>query len=551
MRKKFFLTFLYLLTTTVMSFAESTLVDGIYYETIDATTAKVVSSNGEMYSGAITIPSLVEISGESYTVTTIARRAFYNCEGVTSINLPNTITFIDVDAFRNTGITTFTFPTSLTDLSGGVFYASKIKSIVIPSTIESIGSAAFKNCVDLESITISKSVETLGNSVFEGCTSLEEVKLLGAKTMGNFVFLDCSNLVNVELSSKLTSMGDGTFKNCGRLQSIVCKAITAPTYENTLTYDCTSLSTIYIPKGSLESYRNVWGDQYNYEEKDPIFYEKISANTAKVIAPTDDTKYEKELTIPSSTIIGGVNCKVIAIDEGAFLDCTELTSITLPSTITSIGKNAFKNSGITSINIPEGITEITAGLFYGSKITSITIPSSVTKIGQAAFKNCKYLTSITVPANVKVIESSVFEGCSALEEAVLLGVEEMGNYTFTSCSNLKDVELPSTLNSFGDGTFNYCEKLETIRCYATEAPSHGNHISYGCYNIDAVYIPAGSLESYKSVWGTGYNYIEMGGTTPIENTYIESKSKIRKTIKNGRIVIIRDNETYDLSGRLL
>ena len=90
---------------------------------------------------------------------------------------------------------------------------------------------------------------------------------------------------------------------------------------------------------------------------------------------------------------------VTSIGNGAFNNCTGLTSITIPSSVTSIGEEAFCGcTGLTSVNIPNSVTSIGNGAFYGcTHLTSITIPDSVTSIGNNAFSDCSGLTSITLP----------------------------------------------------------------------------------------------------------------------------------------------------------
>ena len=133
------------------------------------------------------------------------------------------------------------------------------------------------------------------------------------------------------------------------------------------------------------------------------------------------------LTIPSG---------VTSIGIAAFQGCSGLTSLTIPSGVTSIGKYAFAGcSGLTSLTIPSGVTSIGNRAFYGcSGLTSLTIPSSVTSIGKGAFFGCSGLTSLTIPSSVTSIDNSAFYGCSGLTSMTIpSSVTSIGNSAFQGC----------------------------------------------------------------------------------------------------------------------
>ena len=161
------------------------------------------------------------------------------------------------------------------------------------------------------------------------------------------------------------------------------------------------------------------------------------------------------LTIPSSvTSIGG----------RAFKGCSGLTSLTIPSSVTSIGYGAFKGcSGLTSLTIPSGVTSIDDWVFYGcSGLTSLTIPSSVTSIGGYAFEGCSGLTSLTIPSGVTSIGKCAFEGCSGLTSI----------YVYTKYVYTKN------LPEFGFNGYNVFNRCDAKNC--------------------TVYVPKGTYDVYKS-----------------------------------------------------
>ena len=134
------------------------------------------------------------------------------------------------------------------------------------------------------------------------------------------------------------------------------------------------------------------------------------------------------ITIPDS---------VTSIGSGAFFGCTSLTSITIGNGVTSIGKNAFEQCrSMTSITIPDGVTSIGDFAFqFCESLTSISIPDSVTSIGEYAFWNCNKLTSITIPNSVTSIGRSAFLRCTNLSAVTFLGdAPYINNYAFEGSS---------------------------------------------------------------------------------------------------------------------
>ena len=154
-----------------------------------------------------------------------------------------------------------------------------------------------------------------------------------------------------------------------------------------------------------------------------------------------------------------------SIGKYAFYMCSGLTSITLPSGVTSIGECTFEGcSGLTSITLPSGVTSIGERTFEGcSGLTSITFPSSVTSIGMSAFSNCSGLTSITFPSCVTSIGISAFEGCSGLTSITFpSSVTLIDIYAFKGCSGLTSITFPSSVTSIGGSAFEGCRGLTSV-----------------------------------------------------------------------------------------
>ena len=237
------------------------------------------------------------------------------------------------------------------------------------------------------------------------------------------------------------------------------------------------------------------------------------------------------------------------IDNYAFAGCASLSAITLPSTITSIGNNAFgfnsQDVGCTSLHsivIPPSVTTIGAFAFRKSGLTEVDLPYSVTQIGTLAFGDCNNLVSVYLPASVTDINANAFtgaalanidvdagnpvydsrNGCNAIistannvlvtgckNTVVPYGVIAIGSSAFENCSNLTDITLPATVISLAGYAFLNCTSLNTIEVNATTPPTFGGstfgNLTSG--NIK-VYVPCGSLETYQDSDWSGFDLVE-------------------------------------------
>ena len=189
------------------------------------------------------------------------------------------------------------------------------------------------------------------------------------------------------------------------------------------------------------------------------------------------------VTIPSSVTLLGDEC---------FKDCSGLTSITIPSSVTSLGNSCFANcSGLTSITIPSSVTSLGNSCFANcSGLTSITIPSSVTSLGDFCFYDCRGLTSITIPSSVTSLGGSCFSDCSGLTSITIpSSVTSLGGYCFYGCSGLTSITIPSSVTSLGDYCFSSCRGLTSITI-PSSVTSLGNSCFYGCSGLTSITIPS-------------------------------------------------------------
>ena len=152
---------------------------------------------------------------------------------------------------------------------------------------------------------------------------------------------------------------------------------------------------------------------YAYDfEVDGLYYNIVSAADKTCEVTTGDHEYSGNVEVPSSVQYNGRILSVISIGT-AFKGCGNITSITIPNSVTTIGKGDFSEcSSLASVIIPNSVTIIEADVFSDcSSLASITIPNSVTSIGESAFESCHSLSSITIPNSVTSIGQYAFEDC--------------------------------------------------------------------------------------------------------------------------------------------
>ena len=224
-------------------------------------------------------------------------------------------------------------------------------------------------------------------------------------------------------------------------------------------------------------------------------------NDYKITALGDRCFYCSDLTsitIPSSVTSLGNSC---------FSHCSRLASITIPSSVTSLGNSCFEwCSRLTSITIPSSVTSLGDECFFQcGSLASITIPSSVISIGERCFMYCTGLTSITIPSSVASLGVQCFCQCSGLTSITIpSSVTSLGYSCFYGCVGLTSITIPSSVTSLGESCFDECTNLESIY-FKGKAPNRISNagISKACI----IYVPAEYLQGYKYALGADYKYI--------------------------------------------
>lgn len=273
-----------------------------------------------------------------------------------------------------------------------------------------------------------------------------------------------------------------------------------------------------VENGTIVRIASFAKDRQTYTIPEMINGERIIAIGSGVFQNRKDLT---SITIPDS---------VTSIGNYAFGGCTGLTSISIPSSVTSIGNYAFCGcTGLTSITIPNSVTSIDAAFEGCTGLNSITIPNSVTSIGNSVFNGCSGLTSFTIPSRVTRIGSSVFIGCSSLTSITIpSNVIDINRGSFADCSSLISITVDQdnpVYHASGNCLIQTKEKILILGCKNSVIPSDGSvtsigaHAFSGCTGLTSIVIPDSvtSIDAFAFNDCTGLTSIVI----PNSITYID------------------------------
>lgn len=396
----------------------------------------------------LTIPASVEsIGSEAFTdvetltsvtfnegLKTIGANAFDGCSLLNTIALPNSLTSLGVAAFQyagrdaaaadgtltiGTGLTeipqsafmgmsktggALTIPAGITKIGASAFYGMMISSVTIPEGVTEIGISAFSSTKSLNTVKLPSTVAVLGNRVFEG-SSISTAELNGTFTaIPAYAFSRCVNLNEITWQDGVTDIGDYAFQSANKLKEV----------------DLTGIVNI--------------GD-YAFNPD-------------------------------SSALTNGVH------------------KVTFSEGLLTIGDYAFADSPLMG---DQGV---------------VTLPSTVTAIGEQAFKGCKNITKINIPGGVEVISSGAFRECSALVEVTIgEGVKTISSAAFLLCSKLASITIPASVTNIGDSAFSSAKIV-----YANCAPT--TTVGTMVIGANAVIIVAEEqIEAFRESWSSYANSI--------------------------------------------
>ena len=486
--------FFFLIASTTL-FAYDAEIDGIYYN-FSGEKAIVTfreQNNPDNYTGDIVIPEFVTYEGKEYRVTEIGSSAFYGCDKITSVSIPESVVrIVDWSFCQCSGLTTINLPKGLTYLGTGAFEkCSGLTSVVIPAGLKNIGVQAFSRCTGLTSITISMGVTSIDAAAFNN-TAITAIKVPeSVRSIGYSAFGLCENLVSIDIPDSVEYVGRGAFDG-------------TPWYENQ-------------PDGLIY----IGNDAYKYKGEMPEGTDIIIKEGTK------------------------------GITEEAFVSCEGLTSIFIPKSVKHIDYYLFRSCpGLITINIEKGnsfydsrddcnaIIETATNILIAGCQNTI-IPDDVVRIGDFSFAGCTTLTSITIPESVKSIGFNSFSGCKGLKSITIPNsVTEIESSAFYYCRGLTSVTLGSGITSIESGAFEECPSLDSVVCYADIPPvCDGLSFVVSPKQKCTLYVPHNSVEAYREarIWKS---FTEIKDISEIETSIASLQGNTEEWIG-----------IYDLRGR--
>ena len=283
------------------------------------------------------IPATVTYEGETYTVTEVGDGAFYGCTGITSVTVPEGVRTCGLYAFRG---------------------CSSLKTVTLPNSMVSLQAAVFEGCSSLRSIDLPDNLREMRLEVFAGCSGLTSIDIPdGVTCIERNAFSGCTSLVTVNLPDNLTSIEDDAFRNCSSLTSVYANMATPCTLRFSVFLSINKDCKLYVPFGKKDAYIAAgWTEDvfkggiyemdtftYTYAGK-TLTYKITDTKNVQVgdgSNPAISTSASGALTIPSSVSYWGKTYTVKGIGISAFQDCSSLTSVTIPNSVTSIDDQAF------------------------------------------------------------------------------------------------------------------------------------------------------------------------------------------------------------------
>lgn len=396
--------------------------------------------------------------GSGINITSIPAGLFMDCQVLGNVTIPSGVTSIGQDAFRRCyGFTSISVPSGVTSIGGYAFdNCSNATSVSLPTGLTTIGEFAFRNDYKLTSFTIPSTVTTIGNYVFSYCSGLTSIEIPNSVTsLGTYVFNNCTNLQSVTFAAgcQITTLQDRMFRLCENLTSFE-----VPASVKTLgagAFRESSLATVTFEAGSQLT---TIGDNAFY----PL--ENLTTITIPGSVKTLGAEAFRGCSSLASVIFES-GSQLTTISEKAFMLCSSLTSFTFPSTVKTIGDKAFQEcTSLASVTFEAGCSPTRLSAFNAcTSLDNVTIPSSVTSIGR--FDGCTSLTSIVIPASVTSIDANCFNGCTSLVSATFadgINLTTIPETCFKGCTALENVNIPSTVTVIDKEAFRNCTKLPPV-----------------------------------------------------------------------------------------
>jgi hypothetical protein len=420
------------------------------------------------------------------------------------LTLPPSVKVIGVEAFSNcTHLKQIHFSEGLTTIHKEAFYKCKaLEKFTFPESLETISMGAFFWCSALKRITIPKKVKCIAFQAFAGCHSLTRVTLNnGLDSIEGKAFQWCDALRSVNFPKTISYIGEHAFEDCDDLKNVILPEKVRIGYNAFGPDDCSSVT-------------GEDGNEYIAR------ISNIKTNKVDVsIGPPYEASFKGDIIIPGTVEYERKTFNITTIEESAFLEFDELTSVRLPDTIEIIDDTAFQDcKNLKSIYLGKSLERIGMSAFHGcSNLREITFPDTLRTLGCRALeytpvyeekKGAVYLghvlcgyngylpphSCLEVREGTTVIAERAFTEVRNLEAVIFPDtIKSIGYCAFVECLDLKYIKLPKSLEYIGADAFSYTQVKEIIAPWRKPI-----RIDYTPFPASAIiHIPKGSMAAYS------------------------------------------------------
>lgn len=360
-KQKALLLFASLTIISTPAFSQFTIIkNGIEYQ-CSPYPNKAILTNGRNYNGELVIPASITVGEDTYPVTTIDEMAFYNCSGLTSVTIPNSVIDINYGAFSGcSNLISIDLGSSVTKIDNSAFSRCRnLTAASIPSSVTEIGSNAFSECYGLEFVSIPNSITIIDQSTFYSCKKLKSVNIPNSVTkISASAFRNCYDLASVYIPNSVTEIGSQAFEHCNKLTSVTLPNSVTKIGREAFHY-CHKLKEVHI--SDLISWCNIDFGGWPFAGTCNLYFGE---------------ELLTELAIPD----GVEQIKSFTFDN------FKITSATIPNSVTKISDKAFRNAiGLTSIRFL-GTTPPEGGTF--NSYSTLFVPTESIDAFNAKYSNC-------------------------------------------------------------------------------------------------------------------------------------------------------------------
>ncbi|HEM5069683.1 TPA: leucine-rich repeat protein [Streptococcus suis] len=427
-----------------------------------------------IYSGAFAgNSSLVQVELPD-SLEYVADSAFSGTTSLTSIALPTNVKQIGYSAFYDSGLTSINLPAKLESIGNSAFYSTRLSEVKLPASLKYLGWGAFSDIDSLKKVEVNSDIETSHYSSYWSspfaASPLTNITIKeGVKVVADKMFEGQSGITSLILPSSLLEVRPYAFTGIG-IESLSLPAGLQKLGTHSFA-SSSSLKSVNIPSSLVE------GDGAFIDSKSLVNI-SLAPGTTKIIDGLFRGTGFSEFTVPEG---------ITEIGANAFSENGNLTTIILPSTLRTIGANAFSNTSLKRIVLPPGMKKIPDGLLQGTKVEEFVIPEGVEEIGVQAFAYNPFLKSVVLPSSLKKIGYGAFQNTGIESITFKDGLVEIDDYAFSN-TNLKSVLLPNSVTRLGSSAFSGISTLTNLTL--SEGLTEINAGTFSDTSLERVTIPS-------------------------------------------------------------